>query len=97
MDHGADAVAQLQMAGDEVGVEVGQEHMADLAAGPFGRLQIATDVALRVHHRSNSAALVRDEVRRVGEAAEIVLVEDHPRRGFAYDPTFSRGSGTMRM
>ena len=45
---GAGPVAQLQVAGDEVGVEVRQEHVADPAAEPVGVVQVLLDVALGV-------------------------------------------------
>src|SRR4029077_8049776 len=48
MDGGAAAVAQLQVAGDEVGVEVGEEDVSDLQPEFFGVRQVLLNVALRV-------------------------------------------------
>ena len=48
MDGGAATVAQFQMAGDEVGVEVGQKDVADLEAEFLGVGQVLLDVALGI-------------------------------------------------
>ena len=44
---------------------------------PLGLLDVLVDVALGVDDGSDPGALVRDQVRRVGQAAEVVLLEDH--------------------
>jgi hypothetical protein len=58
--------------------------MLDPAAEPVRILHVNIDVALRIHHRSDPAVLVSDEIGGVGEAAKVVLLEDHrqppPRR-----------------
>ena len=48
MDHRAATVAQLQMAGDKVGVEMGEEDVSDLESGCFRVRQVLLDVALRI-------------------------------------------------
>ena len=58
------------MAGDEVGVEVRQEHVPDPAAEPAGVLDVLLDVALRVDDGGDAARLVGDQVGGVREAAE---------------------------
>jgi hypothetical protein len=75
MDLGAGAIAKLQMAGDEIGVEVREEHVADPATPPLGVLEILIDVPLRVHDGRLAAVLIGDQVGSVGEAAEVVLVQ----------------------
>ena len=40
-------------------------------------MQVLVDVALRIDHGRLAALLVRDQVGGVGEAAEVVLLEDH--------------------
>ena len=77
MDGGAAAVAQFQMAGDEVGVEVGEEDVADLEAEFFGVGEVLLDVALRVDDDGGAAGFVAEQVGGVGEAAEVVLFQNH--------------------
>ena len=77
MDGRAAAVAQLQMAGDEVGVEVGEEDMADLEAKFFGVGQILLDVALGVDDDGGRTGFVSEQVRGVGQATQVVLFQDH--------------------
>src|SRR5262249_27763854 len=62
MDRRAGALAELEVARDEVRVEVGEEHMADLEPEPIGVLEVLLDVALRVDDRGLAGALVADEV-----------------------------------
>jgi hypothetical protein len=75
-DHGADAIAQLEVPGDEIGVEMGQEHVADTTAEPGGVLEVTLDVALRIDDHRCAAVLVGDQVRRMRQAAEVVLLQD---------------------
>src|SRR5438309_687089 len=77
MDDGPRPVAQLEVAGDEVRVKVREEHMADPAPEPVSVLEVLRDVALRVDHGRLAALLVGDQVRGMGEAPEVVLLEDH--------------------
>jgi hypothetical protein len=58
----------------------------DAAASLRRRVLVAGDVALRIDDRRDSAALVGDEAGGVGEAVEVVLLDDH-----------DRGCGTIRM
>src|SRR5260370_8281077 len=64
MDGRAATVAQFQMAGDEVSVEVGEKDMSDLKAKILGVGQVLLDIALGVDHvagttRPIPAAIVR--------------------------------------
>src|SRR5581483_490203 len=43
-----------------------------------------------IDHRRHTAALIRDEVRGVSQATQVVLLQDQ-------EATLSLGSGTMRM
>ncbi len=65
------------MAGDEVGVEVGEEDVADGEVEGGGVGEVLGDVALRVDNNGGLGGLVAEEVGGVREAAEIVLLEDH--------------------
>ena len=53
IDRGADAIAQLEMAGDEVGVEVRQEDVRDAQAVLVGEREVLVDVALRIDDRGD--------------------------------------------
>ena len=59
MDDRAATIAQFQMAGDEVGVEMGQEHVSDPAPQAGSVVGILLDVALRVDHRGLAAVADR--------------------------------------
>ena len=77
IDRRAGPVAQLEMAGDEIGVEVGEEDVRDPQAVLLGEGQVLVDVALRVDDRGRPGRLVADEIRRVRQAVQIELLEDH--------------------
>ena len=84
VDRRAETVAKLEMAGDEVRVEVRQEDVLDLEAVLAGEREIPIDVALRIDDGRHTRLLVTDEVRRVGETAEVELLKNHKvRRGRA--------------
>ena len=76
-DGGPRAISELEMAGDEVGVEMGQEHVANPQAVPFGRIDVPLHVALRIDDDGRTALAVADKVRRVGETIEVELLENH--------------------
>jgi hypothetical protein len=71
------AIAQLEMAGDEVGMEVREKDMPDPEAFPGGIVKILSDVALRIHNGRDFRFLVGDQVRCVRETAEVVLFKNH--------------------
>ena len=77
MDGRAATVAQFQMAGDEVGVEVGQEDVADLQAEFLGVGEVLLDVALRVDDDGGRAGLVSEQIGGVGQAAQVILFQNH--------------------
>ena len=89
VDRRPDAVAELEVAGDEVGVHVGQEHLSDRAPELVGVGDVLLDVALRIDHGRVASYLVGDQVGGVRETAEVVLLVDH-----RWDPF---GWGTIRM
>src|SRR5699024_1145476 len=84
---GTDAVAdprpgrlgQLEVPGDEVGVEVGVDHGLDRQAAGLGLVEILGDVAAGVHDHRAPGRLVADQVRGVGQAVDVVLLENHGR------------------
>ena len=69
VDGGAAAVAELEVAGDEVGVEVREEDVADLEAECVGVVEILLDVALRVDDDGGVSWLRRREDKRRGRGS----------------------------
>ena len=65
------------MTGDEVRVQVGEEDVRDTQAVLRGERQVLLDVALRIDDRGGAGGLVADQVRGMGQAVQIELVEDH--------------------
>ncbi len=85
IDGDAGAIAQLEMAGDEVGVKVREEDVRDPQAVLGRESEILIDVALRIDDGSRAGAGVADEVRGVRQAIQIKLLQDHqvpPSRQF---------------
>ncbi len=62
IDGGASPVAQFQMAGNEVGVKVREEHVRDAQAVLLGIGNILVDVALGVDDGSGMRPFVADEI-----------------------------------
>ena len=76
-DPGAGGLGQLQVSGDEVGVEVGVDDSDDAQPVLAGLLQVHLDVAARVDHHRLPGAGVPDQVGGLGQAVEVVLREVH--------------------
>ena len=67
IDRYAYAIAQLQVACDEIGVEMGQENMAD-PEGVFGSEgKVLVDVPLRIDDRRRPGPLASNDVRSMRE------------------------------
>ncbi len=77
VDCGAAAVAKLQMAGDKVGVEVGEKDMADGESVSSGVSEVLLDIALGIDNDGGRGRLVGQQVRGVRQAAKIVLLQEH--------------------
>ncbi len=71
----ASARRDLLMTADEVGVQVRFDHVFDLQTLRRGVGEILVNVALRID--DSSFAVRTDQVRRMGQAAEIKLFEVH--------------------
>ena len=71
MNPRAGAIAQLEMSGEEVGVEVRQEDVANLQAGLLGIGDVGIDVTLRIDDDGCAARWIADQVRRVREAVQV--------------------------
>ena len=79
MNLSAHTIAQLQVAGDEIGMRMREKHMPDFEA-PLSRIvQILLYVALRIDDRSHAGTFIGDHVRGMRQAAEIILLEDQRR------------------
>lgn len=57
------------MAGDEVGVEVGEEDVVDFELLFFGVAEILVDIALGVDDDAGAGLFVAEQIRGVREAA----------------------------
>ncbi len=81
VDRRANAIAQLEMAGDEVSVQVGEKNVADGKAVFLCKREVLIDISLRVDDGGGfGLRVVANDVRRVGQAPEVELLEYH---GFA--------------
>jgi len=65
------------VAGNEVRVEVRQEDVPDAQTVLGGKRQVLIHVTLRIDDGSGVCLLVADQIRRVREAIQIELLQDH--------------------
>jgi hypothetical protein len=65
------------MTGQEVGVEVGLDDQFDGQAELLGVGEIVGHVALRVDNHCAPGGFIPDQVGRVGQTFQVVLLEDH--------------------
>jgi len=65
------------MAGDEVGVEVSEEDVANPEVELLGVGQVVLDVALGVDDDGGRGGFVADQIRSVSKAAQVKLLEGH--------------------
>jgi hypothetical protein len=66
-------------------MQVGEEDVGDSEMVLVCEREILPDVALRIHHRGDAGLLVADEIRRVREAIQVELVQDHDVPSLARD------------
>lgn len=71
------AIAQLKVAGDEIGIEMGQEDVLDSQIVFGGECEIAVHLTLRIDDGRDAVLAVADDLGGMGEAIEIKLFEDH--------------------
>ena len=76
-------LGQLEVTGQEVGVEVGFDDEFDRVAELLGIGKILGHVTLWVHNDCAPGGFVSDQVRSVGEAVQVVLGEFHGVSPFA--------------
>ena len=73
----AGSIAQLEVARDEVGVEVREKHVTNRQSLLGRRGQVLLDIALRIDDRRGVRLLVADEIRRVRQTVQVELAQDH--------------------
>jgi hypothetical protein len=76
-DRSAGGQRQLQVPGEEVGVQVGLDHQLDAQPRSRRVVQVLLDVAARVDHDRPPGGFVPDQVGRLRHAVEVVLDELH--------------------
>src|SRR5215468_7696528 len=75
----AKLIAQLQMSGDKVRVQVRQKNVFDMEFVFCGKREIDADVALWVDHGCLACLLIANQIRSMSQAAQIKLFEDQSR------------------
>ena len=73
----AGAIAQLEVPGDEVGVEVREKDVADGELVLAGVGEIAIDITLRIDDDGAASDFVADQIGRMRQATEIELLQQH--------------------
>ena len=111
MNFRAGAIAQLQMSGDKIGVQMGEKDVLNFKSVLGGKLNVLVGVALRINHDGGAGRLISNDVRRVRQTWQIELLEDHaclaplpqesaagtlPHPNRAYYTHFSLRSGCRR-
>jgi hypothetical protein len=66
---------EFAVAGDEVGMKMSLDYMADLQPLVLGFLKVNVDVPLRIHH--GGFPVRADQIGGMREAAETELLEKH--------------------
>src|ERR1700761_2298686 len=79
------------MAGDEVGVQMGEKDVFDLEIIFGGEGDVLVDGGLWVDDGGGGGFFVTDEVGGVGEAAEVELLEDHGGDGSGAEAPYFLG------
>ena len=75
-DGRARSIGQLEVTGDEVRMDMRLDHALDSQTMLLCICEIGGDVALRINDDGASGVLVGDEVGRVRQAAQVVLLDD---------------------
>ena len=78
-DGGAGGCRELQVAGQEVGVHVGLDHVFDTQSCRVCVVEVLPDVSPRVNHDGPPSGLVPDQIGGLRQAVEVVLNESHRR------------------
>jgi hypothetical protein len=76
-------IAQFQMSGDEIGVKVREEDVADLEGVFGGEGEVLADVALGINNCGRAGRFVSDQIGGVRQARQIELLENQSALPFA--------------
>ena len=76
-NRGADALVQLEVPGEKVSVEMGEENVADLPTVGLSLRQILVNITLRINHDGGTRRLIGDEIGGMGQTTEIILFQQH--------------------
>jgi len=90
----AGAIAQLDMPGHEISVQMRQKYVLDRKRMVGGKRNVLVRVPLRVNNRCSACFLVSNQVRSVCQARQVELLEDHLAPSSLADCYF--GWGTIR-
>ena len=75
-DLGTRGLGELEVTGEEVGMEVRLEHRFDRERHLASIREVLVDVAQRIHHHRPARRAIADQVTRLRETPEVVLLED---------------------
>ena len=70
-------IAQLEVPGNEVRMEVRQDDMLDPETMLLGKPQVSVDVSLWIDDGRDARLLVAHEIRRVRQTVTVELLENH--------------------
>ena len=76
-DHSAGLGCELEVPAEEIGVDMRLDHALDAQAMSVGVVEVDLHIAPRIDDHGPARALVADEVRRLGQAVQVVLHEMH--------------------
>ena len=65
------------MAGQKIGMKVTEEYRFDGQAVCFGIIEILVDVSLRIDDGRATAVCVTDQIGRMYEAPQVILIQYH--------------------
>jgi len=80
IDGSADAGAEFEMAGEEIGVEMGEEDVLDGEGVLGSEGAVLVDITLRIDDGGGAGGLISDEIVSVNEARKIELHGERRRR-----------------
>ncbi len=89
VDGGTGALTQFKVPRQKVGMQVGEEDMSNGPAIGLGIRHVLVDIPLRIHHGGRTRLLIHDQIRRVSQAAQVILLEKHGNSLFKNPPGFS--------
>jgi hypothetical protein len=73
----ANPVPKLQMPRDEVSMKMRKKDVLDSETQPGGVLNVPFNITLRVYYNRDASLCIADEVRGMGQAAQVILFKNH--------------------